>query len=63
MQSTFQQSQPVAQGAVEVGEFVVLFRVMPRGAAGGELPPPDGGTPPPPIPFPPGRRRSRRGKR
>jgi len=61
MQSTFQHSQPVAQGAVEVGEFVVLFRVMPRGAGGGELaagaapqaPPPSSGTP----------RRGRRKKR
>src|SRR5258708_37624997 len=50
MQSTFQRSQPLAQGAIEVGDFVVLFRVVPRGAgsdggagsaesAGGMVPP------------------------
>src|SRR6202035_4459599 len=37
MQSTFQRPQPVAQGAVEVGDFVVLFRVVPRGVGGGDL--------------------------
>ena len=34
MQSTFQRSQPLAQGAIEVGDYVVLFRVVPRGAGG-----------------------------
>jgi transcriptional regulator with XRE-family HTH domain len=29
-------SRPLAQGGFEVGEYVVLFRVMPRSAAGGE---------------------------
>ncbi len=63
MQSTFQRSQPVAQGAVELGEFVVLFRIVPRGAAGSELPAPDEPPPPPPVPFTPGRRGSRRHRR
>lgn len=61
MQSTFQRSQPVAQGAIEVGDYVVLFRVVPRGAAGSELA--DSGTPPPaPLPTTSpkrGRRRKR----
>jgi transcriptional regulator with XRE-family HTH domain len=61
VQSTFQHSQPVAQGAVEIGDFVVLFRVVPRGSTGGDFghapPPPE---PPPPTPF---RKPSRRRKR
>jgi transcriptional regulator with XRE-family HTH domain len=61
MQSTFQHSQPVAQGAVEVGEFVVLFRVVPRGSAGATL---GGGAAPPAAPPSPGLpRRGRRKKR
>jgi transcriptional regulator with XRE-family HTH domain len=61
VQSTFQHSQPVAQGAVEIGDFTVLFRVVPRGSTGGDfhhapLPP----EPPPPTSF---RKRSRRRKR
>gem|GEM_PF-1113132 len=35
MQSTFQRSQPLAQGAIEVGDYVVLFRVVPRGTGAG----------------------------
>ncbi len=38
-------TRPVAQGGFEAGEYVVLFRVMPRSAAGeansGEADPPD----------------------
>jgi transcriptional regulator with XRE-family HTH domain len=36
---TFHQPRPVAQGAVEVGDFVILFRVVPKGApeAAGEV--------------------------
>jgi transcriptional regulator with XRE-family HTH domain len=33
VQLTFQQPRPVAQGAVEVGDWVVLFRVMPKDLA------------------------------
>jgi|SRR5579863_1080077 transcriptional regulator with XRE-family HTH domain len=50
MQSTLRHTQPVAQGAIEVGEFVVLFRVVPRGAAGADLA--EGGPPPAPPPAP-----------
>jgi transcriptional regulator with XRE-family HTH domain len=60
MQSTFQHAQPVAQGAVEVGEFVVLFRVVPRGTAGGDL---TAGATPSPPPSPGSPKRGRRKKR
>jgi transcriptional regulator with XRE-family HTH domain len=30
LQSNFQQLRPVAQGAIELGEYVVLFRVLPK---------------------------------
>ncbi|HEX2644623.1 MAG TPA: helix-turn-helix transcriptional regulator [Thermoanaerobaculia bacterium] len=30
LQTNFQQLRPVAQGAVELGEYVVLFRVLPK---------------------------------
>lgn len=33
VQLTFQQPRPVAQGAVEVGDWVVLFRVVPKDVA------------------------------
>lgn len=61
MQSTFQRSQPVAQGAIEVGDFVVLFRVVPRGAGGADF---AVAAPPPAAPLPAtapkrGRRRKR----
>jgi transcriptional regulator with XRE-family HTH domain len=60
VQSTFQHSQPVAQGAVEVGDFVVLFRVVPRGSTGGDYVHPPPSEPPPPTPFrKPSRRRRR----
>ncbi|SRR5436305_583566 len=39
LQSTLQPAGTVAQGAIEVGDLVVLFRVIPRSAA----PPPAGG--------------------
>ena len=32
VQATLQQAQPVAQGAIEVGDLVVLFRVVPKNA-------------------------------
>jgi transcriptional regulator with XRE-family HTH domain len=54
-----QRSLPVAQGAIEVGDLVVLFRVVPKNA---EAPPPasdPGGIPAgPPSPPEPSRRRS-----
>jgi transcriptional regulator with XRE-family HTH domain len=56
LRSTLEHAQPVAQGAVEVGDFVVVFRIVPRDAAGGELPEP----PPPAPPAGAGRKRSRR---
>jgi len=42
MQSTFRHTQPVAQGAIELGDFVVLFRVVPRGGAAAPPPGPEG---------------------
>ncbi len=39
----FAQSRTLAQGAVELGDYVVLFRVVPRGSAAADLPP---GVPP-----------------
>jgi transcriptional regulator with XRE-family HTH domain len=62
MQSTFQSAQPVAQGAVEFGDFVVAFRVIPRGSALDEVS--QGGVPPAPaVPPSAGRKRPRRKKR
>ncbi|HEX3553610.1 MAG TPA: helix-turn-helix transcriptional regulator [Thermoanaerobaculia bacterium] len=49
LQSTLQPAGTVAQGAIEVGDLVVLFRVVPRSAA----PPPAGGGEA--KPGPPGR--------
>jgi transcriptional regulator with XRE-family HTH domain len=62
MQSTLRHSQPVAQGAIEVGDFVVLFRVVPRGPAGSDLAA-GGPLAVPPSPPPVAARRSRRKKR
>jgi transcriptional regulator with XRE-family HTH domain len=36
---TLHQPRPVAQGAIEVGDLVVLFRIVPKGAAAPEAPP------------------------
>ena len=36
VQMTFGQPRPVAQGAIEVGDWVVLFRVMPKNPEGAE---------------------------
>lgn len=65
IQGIVQHAQPLAQGAIEVGDFTVLFQVVPRGTAAeltqgaaAELPP----TPPAETP-PSGRKRSRRKKR
>jgi transcriptional regulator with XRE-family HTH domain len=57
-----QRSLPVAQGAIEVGDLVVVFRVIPKNAevqtpaAGPE------GIPAEPPPEPPGRRSSAQGR-
>jgi len=52
---TFRQPHPVAQGVVELGDLVVLFRVVPKSPAEGAAPaapavpaaptPPEGGSP------------------
>ena len=49
VQTTFHGPKPVAQGAVEIGDVVVLFRVMPKN-------PPEE----PPLPPPPPARRKRK---
>lgn len=49
VQATFHGPRPVAQGAVEIGDMVVLFRVVPKS-------PPEPPLPPPPAPK---RRRKR----
>ena len=51
VQTTFHGPKPVAQGAVEIGDMVVLFRVMPKN------PPED--APAPPAPTPARRKRKR----
>lgn len=63
---TFRQPRPVAQGAVEVGDFVVLFRIVPKEApeARAELrtdeEPAPGAPPEKPEPSPARRRRGRK---
>ena len=37
VQTTFHDPKPVAQGAFEIGDVVVLFRVMPKNAPGAEI--------------------------
>ncbi len=61
MKGIFDQSQTLAQGAIELGDYVVLFRVVPRNSPG-EPPPggPPAQPPEPPVPF---RRPARRRKR
>ncbi len=50
VQMTFGQPRPVAQGAVEVGDWMVLFRVMPKSAEGAAPPvTPDGKTEEPEV--------------
>jgi transcriptional regulator with XRE-family HTH domain len=61
MKGIFAQSQTLAQGAIELGDYVVLFRVVPRNSSSGELP--LGAPPPPPEPPAPLRRPARRKKR
>ncbi len=62
IQTTLQRSRPVAQGAVEVGDFTVLFRVVPRAVAAGEITghEPVEPTPPPPAAVRKHPRRKRR---
>jgi len=55
VQTTFRGPKPVAQGAVEIGDVVVLFRVMPKNAPPVEEAQPD----PDPPPAPPGPKRKR----
>jgi transcriptional regulator with XRE-family HTH domain len=52
LQSSFRPGGTVAQGAIEVGDLLVLFRVVPRSAA-----PPEPAPPPPADPTPRKRKR------
>jgi transcriptional regulator with XRE-family HTH domain len=69
VQGVLHQSPAVAQGAVEIGDFVILFRIVPRGGASELASPPLAhaapAVPPPPTPeaAKPGRRRGRGKKR
>jgi transcriptional regulator with XRE-family HTH domain len=57
VQTTFHGPKPVAQGAVEIGDVVVLFRVIPKNAPSD---PDDEPEPEPdPSPAPPKRKRRR----
>jgi len=61
---TFHQPRPVAQGAVELGDLVILFRVVPKGSpdAAPAAEPPAEGEPPadrPALPKTRGRKKSR----
>ena len=49
VQVNLHQPRPIAQGAVEVGDMVVLFRVVPKSAPEAQLSAADR-EPPPPIP-------------
>jgi transcriptional regulator with XRE-family HTH domain len=66
VQAAFHSSRPIAQGAVEIGDAVVFFRVLPKGLppAGPALEEPrdDTAAPPPRPPRPPApaRRRKKR---
>lgn len=57
VQGNLLQPRPVAQGAIEMGEWVILFRVVPRGAPEAQPAEPPSETPPPPPP----KRRKRKG--
>jgi transcriptional regulator with XRE-family HTH domain len=65
LQSTLNPVGTVAQGAIEVGDLVVLFRVVPRSAAPLETtpPPPNAGEEKPPRPGRPSGSGARRRKR
>lgn len=49
VQVTLHQPRPIAQGAIEVGDMVVLFRVVPKSAPEAQLSAADR-EPPPPVP-------------
>jgi transcriptional regulator with XRE-family HTH domain len=57
---TLHQPRPVAQGAIEVGDLVVFFRVMPKDAAPAAAPK---AAEPDATPAPPARRRSGKGRK
>jgi transcriptional regulator with XRE-family HTH domain len=50
VQGTLQQPRPIAQGAVEVGDVVVLFRVVPKGSQQDDWEPEGGGEAAPQAP-------------
>jgi transcriptional regulator with XRE-family HTH domain len=60
VQTTLHQPSPVAQGAIEVGDLVVLFRVVPKNASTPAMP---GGAPESTRPEPKPTRRAARRKR
>lgn len=47
VQATLHQPRPIAQGAIEVGDLVVLFRILPKNAASAAEDEPDTEPPPP----------------
>ena len=57
---TLHQPRPVAQGAIEVGDLVVLFRIVPKGAAP-ESPPKS--EEPAGVPARPAKRRAGKGRK
>ena len=57
VQITLHQPRPVAQGAIEVGDMVVLFRVVPKNAP--EAQPDSPERKPPPPASPKGKKRKR----
>ncbi|HEY4594984.1 MAG TPA: helix-turn-helix transcriptional regulator [Thermoanaerobaculia bacterium] len=57
---TLHQPRPVAQGAIEVGDLVVLFRIVPKGAAPAA---PAKSEEPASVPARPAKRRSGKGRK
>jgi transcriptional regulator with XRE-family HTH domain len=60
VQSTFSQSRPIAQGAVELGEVVVLFQVVPKALHTPGSVPEGGGTEGGEEPRPPASQRRKK---
>jgi transcriptional regulator with XRE-family HTH domain len=60
--TTFTPHRPVAQGAIELGDFLILFRVVPKSGTGAAEPPATAAPEPPPPP-PSASRASTRGTR
>ena len=58
--ATLRLSRPVAQGAVEVGDMVVLFRVVPKSDVSGRSEEPGGAPSVPPAPRNPVKPRAKR---